>query len=235
MARYPKPAEGSWTQHYPHLGTEPVSYEDSDLAGVLRAGAGGDLQAGVAEGRAGRADPPDRKLLHQGDRRGGHVDHRRARRRTVRSGRFTTSAGTGATSWSGTTSPGRRRAGRPASSCASTTGGATASTAPARSRSRRASSSTWTRRSTGWCRCTATSSPGSSSSTSRPNRASLCASSSGPMLLGMEDYPFGEMTDRYGFKVECRANWKVFSDAFMEFYHAPVVHVGQHPAALRRR
>ena len=29
MARFPKPAEGSWTQHYPELGTEPVSYEDS--------------------------------------------------------------------------------------------------------------------------------------------------------------------------------------------------------------
>ena len=29
MARFPKPPEGSWTQHYPQLGTEPVSYEDS--------------------------------------------------------------------------------------------------------------------------------------------------------------------------------------------------------------
>ena len=27
----------------------------------------------------------------------------------------------------------------------------------------------------------------------------------GPMLLGIEDYPFGEMTDRYSFKVECRS------------------------------
>ena len=29
MARWPKPAEGSWTEHYPELGTAPVSYEDS--------------------------------------------------------------------------------------------------------------------------------------------------------------------------------------------------------------
>ena len=55
----------------------------------------------------------------------------------------------------------------------------------------------------------------------------------GPLLLGMEDYPFHEMTDKYAFRVECRANWKVFADAFMEFYHAPVVHVGQHPTQLR--
>src|SRR4030095_13088598 len=26
--RYRKPAEGSWTEHYPELGTGPVSYED---------------------------------------------------------------------------------------------------------------------------------------------------------------------------------------------------------------
>ena len=29
MAHFPKPAEGSWTQHYPELGTGPVDYEDS--------------------------------------------------------------------------------------------------------------------------------------------------------------------------------------------------------------
>ena len=29
MPHFPKPAEGSWTEHYPELGTEPVSYEDS--------------------------------------------------------------------------------------------------------------------------------------------------------------------------------------------------------------
>ncbi len=29
MARWPKPAEGSWTEHYPELGTDLVSYEDS--------------------------------------------------------------------------------------------------------------------------------------------------------------------------------------------------------------
>ena len=29
MKRYVKPSEGSWTQHYPELGTGPVSYESS--------------------------------------------------------------------------------------------------------------------------------------------------------------------------------------------------------------
>ena len=29
MARFPKPAEGTWTEHHPELGTGPVSFEDS--------------------------------------------------------------------------------------------------------------------------------------------------------------------------------------------------------------
>ena len=29
MPHFTKPAEGSWTEHYPQLGTAPVSYEDS--------------------------------------------------------------------------------------------------------------------------------------------------------------------------------------------------------------
>ena len=29
MSHFAKPAEGSWTEHYPELGTGTVSYEDS--------------------------------------------------------------------------------------------------------------------------------------------------------------------------------------------------------------
>src|SRR5215211_7221950 len=29
MPHFPKPAEGSWTEHYPQLSTEPTSYTDS--------------------------------------------------------------------------------------------------------------------------------------------------------------------------------------------------------------
>ena len=29
MPHFTKPAEGSWTEHYPELGTGPVSYADS--------------------------------------------------------------------------------------------------------------------------------------------------------------------------------------------------------------
>src|SRR6185369_333346 len=29
MTKWPKPAEGSWTEHYPELGTGPISFGDS--------------------------------------------------------------------------------------------------------------------------------------------------------------------------------------------------------------
>ena len=29
MTRWPRPAEGTWTEHYPELGTGPISFEDS--------------------------------------------------------------------------------------------------------------------------------------------------------------------------------------------------------------
>ena len=58
MARWPKPAEGSWTEHYPELGTGAGVVRGLDLARVLRARARGDLRAGLAQRRAGRAAAP---------------------------------------------------------------------------------------------------------------------------------------------------------------------------------
>ena len=29
MGSFPRPSQGTWTQHYPDLGTGPVSFEDS--------------------------------------------------------------------------------------------------------------------------------------------------------------------------------------------------------------
>jgi phenylpropionate dioxygenase-like ring-hydroxylating dioxygenase large terminal subunit len=51
----------------------------------------------------------------------------------------------------------------------------------------------------------------------------------GPMVGALEDYPFGELTQRYGFRAVVPANWKVFMDALQEQYHAPIVHRNQRP------
>jgi phenylpropionate dioxygenase-like ring-hydroxylating dioxygenase large terminal subunit len=49
----------------------------------------------------------------------------------------------------------------------------------------------------------------------------------GPLAKGLEGYPFHEMTEVYYYKAEVGSNWKLFIDAFAEFYHAPVLHQKQ--------
>ena len=148
---------------------------------------------------------------------------------TTRCGRSTTCAGTAATSWCGATSPRRRRAASAASSSASTTAGATTSTARAASSNRSRSSSTSTRPTTASCRSTARCGPGSSSSTwpSSPSRA--WSTSSDRMVTKLENYPFDQLTERWFYRGTVNANWKLYMDAFQEFYHAPVLHAKQTP------
>jgi len=49
----------------------------------------------------------------------------------------------------------------------------------------------------------------------------------GDMATGLDGYPFGEMTYCYEYVADVGANWKLFIDAFAEFYHAPILHMRQ--------
>jgi phenylpropionate dioxygenase-like ring-hydroxylating dioxygenase large terminal subunit len=51
----------------------------------------------------------------------------------------------------------------------------------------------------------------------------------GPMITALDGYPFDQMTERFYYKAPVAANWKLYLDAFQEFYHAPVLHARQTP------
>ena len=113
MSNWPKPAEGSWTEHYPELGTGPISFRDSTSPEFY------ELEREAVFKRAwlnvGRIEelPDVGQLPHQRDRSRRRLGHPRQRRATNESAPSTTSAATAVTSWCGTTFPTRR----PAATC----------------------------------------------------------------------------------------------------------------------
>jgi phenylpropionate dioxygenase-like ring-hydroxylating dioxygenase large terminal subunit len=49
----------------------------------------------------------------------------------------------------------------------------------------------------------------------------------GRLGAGLDGYPFDQMTQVHKYRAEVGSNWKLFIDAFVEFYHAPVLHAKQ--------
>jgi len=49
----------------------------------------------------------------------------------------------------------------------------------------------------------------------------------GRLGADIEGYPFHLMTQKHTYRAEVASNWKLFIDAFVEFYHAPVLHAKQ--------
>ena len=227
VSSFPRPAEGTWTEHYPELGTGPVSFEDSVSPEFYEAER--DAIFRRAWLNVGRVDDLPRNgswftkelvaartsvLVVAGH---GRRDPRLPQRLPPPGQQ----AGLGRHP-----DPGDLRR-RPASSPASTTDGATGSTAAAPTCTRRTSSSTSTRTTSGSPRSTASSGPGFIFVNVAATPDQSLREYLGPMVGALEDYPFDLMTERYSFRAENNSNWKVFIDAFQEYYHVPPLHTHQ--------
>ncbi|ADP84635.1 aromatic ring-hydroxylating oxygenase subunit alpha [Pseudofrankia inefficax] len=57
----------------------------------------------------------------------------------------------------------------------------------------------------------------------------------GRFAHGLEGYPFGEMTQVWKYRADVGSNWKLYIDAFAEFYHAPVLHSKQYVSEESRK
>jgi phenylpropionate dioxygenase-like ring-hydroxylating dioxygenase large terminal subunit len=57
----------------------------------------------------------------------------------------------------------------------------------------------------------------------------------GGLAAGIAGYPFDRMTQVHKYRAEVGSNWKLFIDAFAEFYHAPVLHAKQAVADESRK
>ncbi|GGQ33619.1 SRPBCC family protein [Streptomyces mutabilis] len=57
----------------------------------------------------------------------------------------------------------------------------------------------------------------------------------GDLAKGIEGYPFHKLTQVHKYRAEIGSNWKLFIDAFAEFYHAPILHSGQYTPDQARR
>jgi phenylpropionate dioxygenase-like ring-hydroxylating dioxygenase large terminal subunit len=57
----------------------------------------------------------------------------------------------------------------------------------------------------------------------------------GKFAHGLEGYPFGELTQVWKYRAEVGSNWKLYIDAFAEFYHAPVLHAKQYVSEESRK
>src|SRR5262249_50159584 len=55
----------------------------------------------------------------------------------------------------------------------------------------------------------------------------------GPMITALGGYPFDRLTERYQFRADIGCNWKVFADAFQEYYHVPILHSQEATPATR--
>ncbi len=68
-----------------------------------------------------------------------------------------------------------------------------------------------------------------------PNNTTPLRDYLGGIAKGIEGYPFHKLTQVHKYRADIGSNWKLFIDAFVEFYHAAILHGGQYEAEQRQK
>ena len=68
-----------------------------------------------------------------------------------------------------------------------------------------------------------------------PDKTTSLRDYMGGIGKGLEGYPFHKLTQVHKYRAEIGSNWKLFVDAFSELYHAPVLHSGQYEEEERKK
>jgi len=68
-----------------------------------------------------------------------------------------------------------------------------------------------------------------------PNNTTPLRDYLGGIAKGIEGYPFHKLTQVHKYRAEIGSNWKLFIDAFVEFYHAAILHGGQYEPEERQK
>ena len=228
MPHFTKPAEGSWTEHYPELGTgaghlpATRSRPSSTSSSARRSSRRTWLNVGRVEQLPKVGSYFTRELDAAR-----HVDRRRARHPTARSAPSTTSAGTAATSSCGPTTPREETSG----SCRQFTckyhGWRYALDGQCTFVQQESEFFDLDKSDYGLAAVQADVWEGFIFVNLDPATRRRCASTSGELGKGLEGYPFHELTQVHKYRAEVGSNWKLFIDAFAEFYHAPILHAKQ--------
>ena len=236
MAHFAKPAEGSWTEHYPELGTGPVSYEDSISPEHY------ELERKAIFARTwlnvGRVEQLPRNgsyFTKELDAAGTSVVVVRGPDGTIRVLPQHLPA-PGQQAGLERLSRARRRAAPAASSPASTTAGVTSLEGQLTFVQQESEFFDLDQDDYGLAAVAVDTWEGFIFVNLDPdNTTSLRRVPGGVRATGIVGYPFDQMTQVYKYRADVGANWKLFVDAFAEFYHAPILHAKQATAEESRK
>ena len=235
MAHFPKPGAGSWTEHYPELGTGPVSYEDSispehyelERKAIfartwLNVGTWSSRSPAPAATSPRRSTPPGPPSWSSGER-------------AERSMPSTTSVVTAGTELAWNDYPGEETKGTCRQFTCKYHGWRYSTEGELTFVQQESEFFDLDKEDYGLAAIQVETWEGFIFVNLDPENTTSVHDYLGALGAGLAGYPFDAMTQVYKYRANVGSNWKLFIDAFAEFYHAPVLHAKQATAEESRK